>query len=395
MRESLACMSEGLCRPVRAAPWISSFEDDGFIAPNWIRRLFMSSSQACRPRRQRGFTLVELLVVIAIIGVLVALLLPAVQAAREAARRTTCQNNMKNVALAVLNYEGTHKTFPNGTNFDRARENQISQISDMGPNWVISVLPFMEFQALHDSFNLTVSIKDVRNREPRGAVIPSMLCPSDLNNQTKLSSARMGDNWARGNYAANVGGGGLYYTAGSTLHIWGPDSGGWKNDERRGVMGPNVAVSVKRITDGMTKTIMLGEVRAGIDETDSRGTWAFGHAGASLIAWYGSNGDANGPNAGYPKADDVFTDSGCVEKEALHLASNMPCDTGGYAAQAAPRSMHVGGIFVAMCDGSVQFVFDDIETSGSYGAWGTPWDFMIASSDGEKPGLYGRPSRGG
>src|SRR5690606_14857847 len=111
----------------------------------------MCYSPARRPRRISGFTLVELLVVIAIIGVLVALLLPAVQAAREAARRTTCQNNMKNTALAVLNYEGTFKTFPNGTNFDRARENQISQISDMGPNWVIETLPFMEFETLRDS----------------------------------------------------------------------------------------------------------------------------------------------------------------------------------------------------------------------------------------------------
>jgi hypothetical protein len=57
--------------------------------------------------------------------------------------------------------------------------------------------------------------------------------------------------------------------------------------------------------------------------------------------------------------------------------------------------MHVGGIFVALCDGSVQFVLDDIETSGSYGSWGTPWDFMIASADGEKQGSYGRPPRGG
>jgi hypothetical protein len=256
---------------------------------------------------------------------------------------------------------------------------------------VIEVLPFMEFEGLRDSFNLKVPIRHADNRQARGTEIPILLCPSDVNNKVKLNSARLGDNWARGNYAANVGGGGLYYSPNSLLHIWGPDSGGWKSDLRRGVMGPNVAVPIRRITDGTTKTIMLGEIRAGIDQTDSRGTWAFGHAGASLIAWYGSEGDANGPNAGFPKADDVFTDSGCVENEQHHLINNMPCDTGQYAAQAAPRSMHVGGVFIAMCDGSVQFVFDDIETSGSYGAWGTPWDFMIASADAEQKPPTGRP----
>src|SRR5262245_7241736 len=90
-------------------------------------------------KRQRGFTLVELLVVIAIIGILVALLLPAIQAAREASRRATCQSNMKNVALAVLNYTESAKRLPIGMSFDAAkyRNKVASALAEYGPNWII------------------------------------------------------------------------------------------------------------------------------------------------------------------------------------------------------------------------------------------------------------------
>src|SRR4051812_46549754 len=92
-------------------------------------------------KAKAGFTLVELLVVIAIIGVLVALLLPAVQAAREAARRTQCSNNLKQLSLALLNYETVHTTFP-PAGIDT---NQMS--------WTVLLLPYFEQQALYDQFN--------------------------------------------------------------------------------------------------------------------------------------------------------------------------------------------------------------------------------------------------
>ena len=93
------------------------------------------------PKRQSGFTLVELLVVIAIIGVLVALLLPAVQSAREAARRMSCSNNLKQLSLALHNYEDTHKTLP-PAGID---SNQMS--------WTVLLLPYFEQQNLYDKFN--------------------------------------------------------------------------------------------------------------------------------------------------------------------------------------------------------------------------------------------------
>jgi len=87
----------------------------------------------------RGFTLVELLVVIAIIGILVALLLPAIQAAREAARRTQCNNNLKNITLGLQNYHDTYKTFPMGV-----MRKEVGGQSILGPSWQFGVLPFME-----------------------------------------------------------------------------------------------------------------------------------------------------------------------------------------------------------------------------------------------------------
>jgi prepilin-type N-terminal cleavage/methylation domain-containing protein len=357
--------------------------------------------------RPRAFTLVELLVVIAIIGILVALLLPAIQAARESARRAQCQNNIKNVGLAVLNYENQKKIFPIGMSFDAKlyRTKVHNQLAAYGPNWIIYVLPYLEEQALFDHFDLKLPINamgnapgEVRNREARGTEIPILLCPSDGYNRIKYIGrvTPHGDNWARGNYAGNlgglfIGGGGCGPRAGEDQNInactAGPDESGtvppedgWWSKLRRGVMGPNISIRLAQITDGTSKTILIGEVRAGLTEKDSRGVWAMGHAGASLLAIYGSGGDANGPNACYPSADDVYSD---VCGTALAQDQCMDCFTGGAADQAAVRSSHAGGAFLAMCDGSVTFISDDVETSGSYGPWGTVWDYMIGSTDSE------------
>ncbi|MEM7317335.1 MAG: DUF1559 domain-containing protein, partial [Planctomycetota bacterium] len=105
-------------------------------------------------KQHQAFTLVELLVVIAIIGILVALLLPAVQQARDAARRVQCQNNLKNLGLALLNYESANKELPPSSvwPFD-TRPGDRANVQ-LGPNWVILILPYIEEQGLADSFDL-------------------------------------------------------------------------------------------------------------------------------------------------------------------------------------------------------------------------------------------------
>jgi hypothetical protein len=232
-------------------------------------------------------------------------------------------------------------------------------------------------------------MRDPQNIEERGTILPELLCPSDPKNQAKYQG--YGGNWARGNYAANVGLGATHTLPQLPLQpapITGPDSLGWHHRWSRGVMGPNCASTLKQITDGTSKTAMLGEIRAGLDETDPRGTWAFGHVGGNLLAFHGWGGDDNGPNWCGPSADDIggnITTSVCVGPTSN--AECMTCNQGSFDQQTT-RSMHSGGVFVAMCDGSVQFISDDIET-------GTvcchPWDQLMLSQDSGDIPPPGRP----
>ncbi|MCY2989463.1 MAG: DUF1559 domain-containing protein [Planctomycetota bacterium] len=123
--------------------------------------------------RGRGFTLVELLVVIAIIGILVALLLPAIQAAREAARRTSCNNNLKQLGIALANYHDTYKKFPPVAVFGKPVGSPQPAYHH---TWCLMILPFMEQQPLYDSVDLRLRIWD---QAIRGTVVPAFLCPSD------------------------------------------------------------------------------------------------------------------------------------------------------------------------------------------------------------------------
>src|SRR4051812_7634691 len=166
----------------------------------------MPKKISIKPGKARlGFTLVELLVVIAIIGILVAMLLPAIQAAREAARRSQCQNNVKQLCLALQNYHDTNKIFPPSLRLAAKNASLPEMATTHLQNWVVSVLPFFEEQSLLDSFDKdkTVPVSDPKNRVPRGTTLQAMLCPSDpFNRQTLFAgrSAVEGDNWARGNY---------------------------------------------------------------------------------------------------------------------------------------------------------------------------------------------------
>jgi prepilin-type processing-associated H-X9-DG protein len=273
----------------------------------------------------------------------------------------------------------------------------------------------MEEQALHDSFDASLFLPPdsagfkpvndnpaiVANQKARATEIASLLCPSDPFNRVLYQGtyggevgAKHGVNWARTNYAASAGRGFIYPGVGAS-YMSGPDSPAWKDQCYRGVMGPNVAASMKRITDGTSKTIMLGEIRAGLTPNDARGVWAMGHAGASLLAAYGGGSDDNGPNAAYSSADDVYTDNGdaagicTTPSNSLGFTERMSAHDGGFDQQTI-RSRHPGGAHVAMCDGSVQFVNDDIETTGCYSTSSccSPWDYMISSADEGKLGLY-------
>jgi prepilin-type N-terminal cleavage/methylation domain-containing protein len=350
-------------------------------------------------RSLHGFTLVELLVVIAIIGILVALLLPAIQSAREAGRRASCQNNIRQAALAVLNYNERHKRFPFGSTVDmkpgiRDLRQYRDQCRDGGcdnaanpavwkPNWIVLVLGEMEQGTTYDAFNLKMSIGDPVNQLAKSSVIPSLLCPSDPNNRTKFVGLDPKDgppDWGRTNYAAN----GVNAELAADQGCWaGFDAPCWRDKARRGVMGASAAVKMAEIEDGTSKTFMIGEIRVGVNEYDLRGTWAMGVPGASMLYGHGNATDANGPNNCFPESDNIRGCGGVGGFPGLRvnpglselLSQCMPCHPRGQSDQATMRSNHQGGVFVAMCDGSVHFISDFVSLE--------VWVRGIASADHE------------
>ncbi len=334
-----------------------------------------------QPARARGFTLVELLVVIAIISILIALLLPAVQAAREAARRAKCQNNLKQVALGLLEYEESRGIFPPGSVWDTTVASvDTRDESKLLESWVILILPFIEQQGLADAFVPDTYISDEVNRQPRGAEIPYMLCPSDAYNRVKMNGTSagsgsdtydLGDGWARGNYAASAG---LFTMSGD---IADKHSTTWfNNPTKRGVMAANHSLCMAEIRDGATNTILAAEIRAGLTEYDTRGTWAMAGACASTLYACGDGTDDSGPNAATGNPDDMRN---CDKLLAVYDIDTlnyqrMGCYHSANKQQTA-RSMHEGGVHVALADGTVQWISDFIDLY--------VWDYLICSADYE------------
>lgn len=361
-----------------------------------------SRESASGERPPHGFSLVELLVIIAIVGILIALLLPAVQAAREAVRRMQCSNNLKQLSLALHNYHDAHKTFPPSVQFDYDESPNSSD--HFRPNWVILILPFIEEQSTRDQFDLTKTISDSANRTPRGRSIPVMLCPTDLGHHVPfvgIPASESGDNWARGNYAANganarpdagvtalIGSGIKCVHCGtSTGSTGGPEgasqSEGWADVKLRGVMGACMAMPLRRIVDGTSHTMLLGEIRIGLSELDHRGTWAMGTAGSSALFMHGYNSDDNGPNACNEDSDDV-RGCGYLWTSPGHSVLVQECMTcyGTLSSQATARSRHPGGVLSAFCDGSVHFIADTIIGGGAWASNPSPWDHLITCCDG-------------
>ncbi len=347
-----------------------------------------------RPRRI-GFTLVELLVVIAIIGILVALLLPAIQAAREAARRTECSNNIKQLALALHNYHDTHNAFPAlGHRMYRADG------SDWGRwySYIIPTLPFIEQQAQHDAImqeSATGSLPtpwDTGSSAFRDAYwrvdIPNLYCPSDLQPLDR------GESPSLLSYKACVGDD--YHQN----HFLPTD-----NRQNRGIFQMNRWTNMSSIADGTSTTAMLGEVACGGDRYDVLGGVAL-HMQSWNPASCLARVDPNDPSKITDPVRAQFRPTGGRAFDgrpyfvgfATMVGPNGPSchwgDVDGNEHMGTLSSQHPGGAMVAMADCSTHFInssidtgnqaIDDIQDPGGrespWGVWGA-----LGSMNGGEP----------
>jgi prepilin-type N-terminal cleavage/methylation domain-containing protein/prepilin-type processing-associated H-X9-DG protein len=308
-----------------------------------------------RPRH--GFTLVELLVVIAIIGILVALLLPAIQAAREAARRAQCSNNLRQLALAMIQHESTHKHLPTaGWWGSWVGDPDRGYDSRQPGGWIYNILPFIEQQQIHDlGAGLTTNQKWPVFQQRDALTISYLNCPTrrasipypNGSGHTPINS-RKSTLHARSDYAANAGDIEVLEQQCGTIYpgsLAEADAGktGWPPSQKdfNGTAYCGSAIKLSAVTDGLSKTYILGErylnpddYETGLDHGDDWSMWAGFQDDICRSTFYNpATGDNRVPVQDTP-----------------HLP--LPQNFG---------SAHPGGCHMAFGDGSVQLIGYDID----------------------------------
>ena len=312
-----------------------------------MRHIKRAASPFAKRRPLHGFTLVELLAVIAIIGTLVGLLLPAVQVAREAARRSSCANNVKQIALGMHGHHDARGTFPFGqvkylqrytyTDGTISFSGAVSgkTVVREGRTWMIMICPYIEMTDVYDKCMTAVSLN---NNDTYGLAVarvkqPIFMCPSDVTSG-KIAGTKAGS--IRGFCGS--------YVASASSTAFGAAGGG---DSLDGISFAQSKVKMSQVTDGLSKTTMLGECVTGPD------TNVHGHA-MYFNGWVGEC-----------LFSTQYTPNTTVSDVLQYIDDYRPWapTIGGSTFAAYTRSMHVDGVTVAMGDASVRFVTNSVDAA--------------------------------
>jgi len=318
--------------------------------------------------RRQAFTLIELLVVIAIIAILIALLVPAVQKVREAAARSQCSNNEKQLGLALHNHHDVYKVLPSGLPAGFYRGTTNPGVASDRRCWILNVLPFVEQQTILTEWNNAPNLGAPWNATAATRTIPTFLCPSEPNTVgVDVNTSSVSSPVFRSSYAL---------CSGSTAYVTAAGAAGGTGLTLNGVFFGASKIRMTDIIDGTSNTLFASEVAfAANAATSSQGGKPFDPRGC---IWNPIHGGALFSTI-YPPNSSVgdLLEYG-VYPSITPQAPLQPITSDAVGAFNLARSYHTGGVNALLGDGSVRFVQNSIST--------TSWNAAGARNDGAAPG---------